>query len=204
MNLAESKRQDLILVSATTVPPVCKLGSLKDHINELQSGTELKSSVAFDPGRFPKFVRFTGQEDEQAVARRVQLASEFLSRGFETTIIVGQATNTKKTKAAEMLRSIAIQLRDVGVAAVPLPQRVPGSLNAVRVEFKPCTRGAEGLTPEFAEISPPVIDDDHLLAQPSTEHTKKEKELRFAWGKQNKKRKERAKEADQQEIVNHE
>lgn len=195
LNLARSKKQDLILVSGTTVPPICKIGCLKRHIADaigIRNAPLERSFVAFDPGRGAKYVRFTGKEDEVAFNRKVKMSRDFLAQGVKTTLVF--PTHPSAPVIAEKIRQVAIELKSVGVAAA-IPNRVAeiARLPQILLEFKPCKADAVGTSSlESLKISPIVYDDE-----PSDEPKvakKQKRKLNLPWAKVKSKRIEQLKE----------
>lgn len=176
LDFARSKHQDLILLSSTTVPPVCKIGSLTDHVGH-QNPSVLESPVAFDPGRRSKFVFVKIKEAKEDLDRKIRRAHHFLSLGRQTTVII-QRQSVSPAKTVEKIRSIAIELKDVGIAN-DIPNRTSdiGARPFVQLEFKP-SKG-KGVSLEDVGIKSIIYDD----APEEPKSKVREKELKLVWNR---------------------
>lgn len=112
LRLARSKSLDLILVSATSVPPLCKIGCLAQHTQP----SSLCTSVGFDPGRPPKFVHMDIKEDAASFERKIGHARRLLTEGYQTNVFIKRKSTDSLSLIVERFQLVIIRLKDIAIA----------------------------------------------------------------------------------------
>lgn len=100
--LAQKRETDLVVLTATVFPPLCRLVDLSDYVEELDQKAQSRESknkeerlheFSFDPALKVKGMRFMATIDEHDLERKVNRIRSFLEQGHrvEVQILQGRA-----------------------------------------------------------------------------------------------------------------
>lgn len=119
--LAKQRRRDLVVLSGTVEPPLCRLVTVADFEREqteraaedvVLQQKRMQREFAFDPALKVKGMRFTAMIDEHDLERKVNQVRGFLDKGHRVEVRILQCRCTAEDVLDLGLR-ICAEIRDI-------------------------------------------------------------------------------------------